>query len=74
MAKLKIRKGDEVRIIAGADKGKSGKVLAVYPKKNQLLVEGCKLVKKAIKPSDKVPNGGFSTKESPIHISNVAKV
>lgn len=74
MIKLKIKKGDEVKIIAGDDKGKIAKVLAVYPKKNQLLVEGCKLVKKAIKPSDKTPNGGFINKESPIHISNVAKV
>ncbi|KGI56204.1 50S ribosomal protein L24 [Campylobacter sp. MIT 12-8780] len=72
--KLKIKKNDEVKIIAGDDKGKTGKVLAVYPKKNQVLVEGCKLAKKAVKPSDKIPNGGFINKEMPIHISNVAKV
>ena len=72
--KLKIKKNDEVKIIAGNDKGKSGKVLAVYPKKMQVLVSGCKLAKKAIKPSDKTPNGGFINKEMPIHISNVAKV
>lgn len=72
--KLKIKKNDQVKIIAGDDKGKTGKVLAVYPKKNQVLVEGCKLAKKAVKPSDKIPNGGFINKEMPIHISNVAKV
>lgn len=72
--KLKIKKGDNVKIITGDDKGKTGKVLAVYPKKAQILVEGWKLAKKAIKPSDKTPNGGFVNKEMPIHISNVAKV
>lgn len=72
--KLKIKKGDNVKIITGDDKGNTGKVLAVYPKKAQILVEGCKLAKKAIKPSDKTPNGGFVNKEMPIHISNVAKV
>lgn len=72
--KLKIKKGDNVKIIAGNDKGKSGKVLAVYPKKHQVVVEGCKIAKKAVKPSDKIPNGGFVNKEMPIDISNVAKV
>lgn len=72
--KLKIKKGDEVKIIAGDDKGKTAKVLAVYPKKNQVVVEGCKIVKKAVKPSEKNPKGGFIAKESPMDISNVAKV
>lgn len=71
--KFKIKKGDNVKVIAGDDKGKIGKVLAVYPKKFQVVVEGCKIAKKAIKPSDKNPNGGFINKEMPIHISNVAK-
>lgn len=72
--KFKIKKGDNVKIITGDDKGKTGKVLAVYPKKHQILVEGCKLAKKAIKPSDKTPNGGFINKEMPMDISNVAKI
>lgn len=72
--KVKIKKNDTVKIIAGDDKGKTGKVLAVFPKKNQVLVEGCKLAKKAVKPSEKFQNGGFINKEIPIHISNVAKV
>lgn len=72
--KVKIKKNDTVKIIAGDDKGKTGKVLAVFPKKNQVLVEGCKLAKKAVKPNEKFQNGGFINKEMPIHISNVAKV
>lgn len=72
--KLKIKKGDSVKVIAGDDKGKTGKVLAVYPKTLKVVVEGCKIAKKAIKPSDKNPNGGFINKEMPMDISNVAKV
>jgi len=72
--KFKIKKGDSVKIIAGDDKGKVAKVLAVLPKTSQVIVEGCKIAKKAIKPDDKNPNGGFINKEMPIHISNVAKV
>ncbi|WP_291947077.1 50S ribosomal protein L24 [Campylobacter sp.] len=71
--KLKIKKNDMVKIIAGDDKGKTGKVLAVFPKTNKVIVEGCKMVKKAVKPSDKNPNGGFVNKEMPMDISNVAK-
>ncbi|WP_144690854.1 50S ribosomal protein L24 [Campylobacter jejuni] len=72
--KLKIKKGDSVRVITGDDKGKTGKVLAVYPKTLKVVVEGCKIAKKAIKPSEKNPNGGFINKEMPMDISNVAKV
>ncbi|WP_250493723.1 50S ribosomal protein L24, partial [Campylobacter jejuni] len=72
--KLKIKKGDSVKVITGDDKGKTGKVLAVYPKTLKVVVEGCKIAKKAIKPSEKNPNGGFINKEMPMDISNVAKV
>ena len=72
--KFKIKKGDSVKIITGDDKGKTGKILAVYPKKGQVVVEGCKIAKKAIKPSEKNPNGGFVNKEMPMDISNVAKI
>lgn len=74
MIKYKIKKGDMVKVIAGDDKGKSGKVIQVLPKKGQVVVEGLKLAKRAIKPSDKDPKGGFITKEMPMSISNVAKV
>ena len=72
--KLKIKKGDSVKIITGDDKGKTGKVLAVYPKTLKVVVEGCKIAKKAIKPSEKNPNGGFVNKEMPMDISIVAKI
>ena len=73
MAKFKIKKGDLVEVIAGDDKGKKAKVLRVLPKDSQVIVEGCKVAKKAKKPSDKNPKGGFVDKEMPIHISNVKK-
>lgn len=71
--KLKIKKNDMVKIIAGDDKGKTGKVLHVHPKTSQVIVEGCKVAKKAVKPSEKHEKGGFINKEMPIHVSNVAK-
>lgn len=71
--KCKIKKGDVVVAIAGDDKGKSGKVIKVLPKKGQVIVEGLKVAKKSIKPSDKDPKGGFVNKEMPINISNVKK-
>ncbi|MDD3324572.1 MAG: 50S ribosomal protein L24 [Sulfurospirillaceae bacterium] len=72
--KLKIKKGDTVKVIAGDDKGKEAKVLKVLPKTSQVVVEGCKVVKKATKPNDNNPKGGFANVEKPIHVSNVAKV
>ncbi len=72
--KLKIKKGDKVRIITGEDRGKEGEVAAVLPKSEQVIVSGCKVAKKAVKPSEKNKEGGFISKEMPIHISNVKKV
>lgn len=74
MVKYKIRTGDNVKIIAGDDKGKVAKVTAVFPNKGKLTVEGCKLAKKSIKPTDDNPKGGFVSKEMPMDISNVKKV
>ena len=71
--KYKIKKGDMVVAIAGDDKGKSGKVLQVLPKEGQVIVEGLRVAKKAIKPSEKDPKGGFVSKEMPMSISNVKK-
>jgi len=71
---LKIKKGDTVEIIAGDDKGKKAEVLTVFPKKDKVIVAGMKTVKKAIKPTEENKDGGFETKEMPIHISNVRKV
>ena len=72
--KFKIKRGDTVKIIAGDDKGKEGEVLKILTKTSQVIVAGCKTAKKAVKPTEENPNGGFIDKEMPIHISNVQKV
>ena len=72
--KFKIKKGDTVMVIAGDDKGKTGEVLKVLTKKDAVIVAGCKIAKKAIKPSEENKEGGFKNIEMPIHISNVKKV
>ncbi len=72
--KFKIKKGDTVTIIAGDDKGKSAEVLKVLTKKDAVIVAGCKIAKKAVKPTEENKEGGFVEKEMPIHISNVKKV
>lgn len=74
MKKFKIKKGDNVQIIAGDDKGKTGVVLQVLTKKDAVIVAGCKVAKKAIKPTEENKSGGFANKEMPINISNVKKV
>jgi len=68
---VKIKKGDTVRVIAGKDKGKEGKVLSVDPKKNRVIVEGINMITKSQKPSAAVPQGGIINREAPIDISNV---
>ncbi len=70
---MHIRKGDEVVVITGKTKnhGKHGRVLAVYPKKDRILVEGVNIVKRHTKPSTRNQQGGIVEKEAPIHISNV---
>lgn len=72
MQKLKIN--DEVVVLAGKDKGKTGKVQRLDFKKKRVLVEGVNVVRKALKPTQENPNGGFSDVEKPIHISNIAVV
>lgn len=74
MAKLNFKKGDTVEIITGDDKGKKGTVLAVFPKTNKVIVEGCKVAKKAIKPTEENTKGRHVNKEMPIDVSNVRKV
>lgn len=74
MSAYKIRKGDTVKVIAGKDKGKQGKVLEILAKKNALKVEGVNLVKKHAKPSSTNTTGGIITMEAPLDISNVALV
>ncbi len=72
--KFKIKKGDTVKVIAGDDKGKTGVVIKVLPREAKVIVEGVNKVKKAVKPTDENPKGGFIEIEKPIHISNVKKV
>ena len=74
MAKIKIRKGDNVKVISGNDKGKTGRVLLVERDKNRVIVEGVRIVSKHTKPSADNPNGGILDKEAPINISNVMLV
>ncbi len=74
MAKLKIKTGDDVIVIAGRDKNKTGKVLRVFPETNKAIVEGVNLVQKHEKPSATNPQGGIVQKETPIQISNIAVV
>ncbi len=77
--KLKIRKGDIVRVIAGDDKGtaanpRQGRVLEVFPERNRAIVEGVNMVTKHLKPSAGKPEGGIKKTEAAIHISNLVLV
>jgi len=69
--KLKIRKGDTVAVIAGSDKGKSGKVLSVIEKQPSVIVEKLNIMKRHTKPNQQNRQGGILERERPIHISNV---
>jgi large subunit ribosomal protein L24 len=68
---MKIRKNDSVMVIAGNDKGKTGKILKVYPKDLRVIIEGVNIRKRHTKPSQKNQQGGIIEKEAPIHVSNV---
>ena len=69
--KLKIKKGDNVTVIAGDDKGKKGRVLEVLIADNRVIVEGVNMVSKHTKPNAKHPQGGIIKQEAPIQISNL---
>ena len=71
MSKLHIKKGDLVYVLAGKDKGKTGKVLSVLVAANRAIVEGINIVSKNVKPSAKNPQGGIVKQEAAIHISNL---
>ena len=68
---MKIRKDDMVKIITGKDKGKTGRVIKVFPLKNRLIVEGLNLIKKHQRPTQENQQGGIIEKEASLHISNV---
>lgn len=68
---LSIKKNDTVLVVIGKEKGKRGRVLSIYPSKDQLLIEKINMIKKHMKPSRKYTQGGIIEKEAPLHISNV---
>lgn len=69
--KYKIKSGDTVKVIAGTQKGRTGKVSSVLAATDKVIVEGINMVTKHVKPSAQNPEGGRNQKEAPIHISNV---
>ncbi len=71
---MKIKKGDQVEVITGKDKGKRGEVLTVDRKKNRIVVEGVNIVHRHMRPSQDNPQGGIIENEAPIHASNVMVV
>ena len=72
--KLKIRKGDLVKVIAGDSKGSQGKIVEIIVDKNRAIVEGANMVSKHTKPNAANPNGGIVKQEAAIHISNLALI
>ncbi|MDR1191036.1 MAG: 50S ribosomal protein L24 [Verrucomicrobiales bacterium] len=73
-AKYHVKKDDEVVIVSGTHKGKQGRVLQVLRGKARVIVEGVNMTKKAVRPSQDRPKGGFDEKEGTIHVSNVKVV
>ncbi len=73
MNKMKIKKGDQVIVLTGKDKGRKGEVIKAMPKENKVVVQGINVVKKHQRPSQ-VSAGGIITKEAPIQVSNVALI
>lgn len=68
---MNVRKGDEVLVISGNDKGKRGKVLKVFPDEDRIIVEGVRFIKRHSKPTQALPQGGIIEREGKIHVSNV---
>jgi large subunit ribosomal protein L24 len=71
---MKVRKSDNVLVIAGNYVGKNGKVLKVFREKARVIVEGVNIIKRHTRPSQKNPQGGIVQKEAPVHVSNVMVV
>lgn len=72
--KFHVKKGDTVQVITGNHRGAQGKILAVLPKKEQVLIEGVRLIKKHVRRSQDHPQGAIIEREGPIHVSNVKVV
>jgi large subunit ribosomal protein L24 len=73
MRKFHVKKGDQVTVITGKEKGKSGKVIAVLAAKERVIVEGLQMIKRHTRKSQQNPNGAIIEREGSIHISNVKK-
>ena len=73
MRRFHVKKGDQVVVIAGADKGKRGRVISVVEKKQRVIVEGARMIKKHMRKSQQYPQGQIIEREGEIHISNVMK-
>ena len=71
--KCHVKKGDEVVVLAGKDKGKRGRIIAVMPKTSRLIVEGVQMIKRHTRKSQQHPNGAIIEREGTIHLSNVKK-
>lgn len=73
MAKFHVKRGDQVVVIAGTEKGKQGKVIQVLTAKNRVIVEGVKMIKRHLRKSQQHPQGAIVEREGSIHISNVMR-
>jgi large subunit ribosomal protein L24 len=73
MQRFHVKKGEEVVIISGTQKGKRGKIIEVLTKKQRVIVEGAKMIKRHMRKSQQHPNGAIVEREGTIHISNVMK-
>lgn len=71
---MKVKVGDNVKVLAGKDKGKEGKIIKTLKKKDKVVVEGINIVKKHIKPGRQNETGSIQEMEAPIHVSNVKKI
>jgi large subunit ribosomal protein L24 len=69
--KFHVKKGDQVEVISGNFRGSSGRILAVFPAKQRVVVEGVRIIKKHLRKSQDNPGGKIAEREGPIHISNV---
>jgi large subunit ribosomal protein L24 len=74
MRKFHVKRGDEVVVLAGTERGKRGKILAVLPKKQRVIVEGIKMIKKHMRKNQQHPQGAIIEREGSVHISNVMAV
>ena len=71
MSSMHVKKGDKVVVLSGKDKGKEGEILRAYPQKQRVVVEKVNMIRKTVRPTQSNPQGGMTTVEAPIHVSNV---